>query len=200
MRNIDASVFFGGNVSSPDTYQKFYADVEMYANNFDGTDPESYMTNWVCSDIPGPDSQWQGNNVPRFCNKEYDALVAKMAQTGDINERAKLAKAMNDMLVQEYMLIPLVDRGRVSAHSNTLGGIVLNVWDSELWQATQRCSSNRIRPFSEAGSLLCCSPPTTVCWGLDSTRIGSGSFAEAIPDSRINRAIRSFGIFGKEIP
>ncbi len=135
LRNIDASVFFGGNVSSPDTYQKFYADVEMYANNFDGTDPESYMTNWVCSDIPGPDSQWQGNNVPRFCNKEYDALVAKMAQTGDINERAKLAKAMNDMLVQEYMLIPLVDRGRVSAHSNTLGGIVLNVWDSELWNA-----------------------------------------------------------------
>jgi peptide/nickel transport system substrate-binding protein len=25
---------------SPDTLQKFYADVQMYANNFDGTDPE----------------------------------------------------------------------------------------------------------------------------------------------------------------
>ena len=28
---------------------------------------------------------------------------------------------------------PLVHRGRTSAHSNTLGGVVLNVWDSELW-------------------------------------------------------------------
>ena len=39
LRNIDASVFFGGDPASPDTFQKFYADVEMYANNFDGTDP-----------------------------------------------------------------------------------------------------------------------------------------------------------------
>ena len=71
--------------------------------------------------------------MPRYCSEEYDALVAEMAKTGALEERAKLAKAMNDMLMQEYVLIPLVDRGRVSAKSNTLGGVVLNVWDSELW-------------------------------------------------------------------
>ena len=32
-----------------------------------------------------------------------------------------------------YIIVPLVDRGRVSAHSVTLGGVVLNTWDSELW-------------------------------------------------------------------
>lgn len=135
LRNIDASVFFGGNVSSPDTFQKFFADVEMYANNFDGTDPESYMANWACKQIPSPDTQWQGNNMPRYCNADYDAMVAKFATTGDLNERAKLAKAMNDKLMQEYVMLPLVDRGRVSAHSKTLGGVVLNTWDSELWNA-----------------------------------------------------------------
>lgn len=135
LRNIDASVFFGGNVSSPDTFQKFFADVEMYANNFDGTDPESYMANWACKQAPSPDNQWQGNNMPRYCSADYDALVAKMATTGDINERAKMAKAMNDKLMQEYIIIPLVDRGRVSAKSNTLGGVILNTWDSELWNA-----------------------------------------------------------------
>ncbi|MDE0589235.1 peptide ABC transporter substrate-binding protein [Halocynthiibacter sp. C4] len=135
LRNLDASVFFGGDPGSPDTFQKFFADVEMYANNFDGTDPESYMANWECKQAPSPENQWQGNNMPRFCSEEYDALVAKMAVTGDINERAELAKAMNDMLMQEYVIIPLVDRGRVSAHSNTLGGVILNTWDSELWNA-----------------------------------------------------------------
>ena len=35
LRNLDASVFFGGDPGSPDTFQKFYADVEMYANVFD---------------------------------------------------------------------------------------------------------------------------------------------------------------------
>ena len=43
LRNIDAAVFFGGDPASPDTYAKFYADIEMYTNNFSGTDPESYM-------------------------------------------------------------------------------------------------------------------------------------------------------------
>ena len=135
LKNIDASVFFGGDPGSPDTFQKFFADVEMYANNFDGTDPEAYMANWACKQAPRPETQWQGNNMPRYCSDAYDALVAEMATTGDIGKRAELAKAMNDMLMQDYVIIPLVDRGRVSAHSNTLGGVVLNTWDSELWNA-----------------------------------------------------------------
>lgn len=135
LRNIDAAVFFGGDPASPDTYQKFFADVEMYANNFDGTDPEAYMANWECKQAPRPESQWQGNNMPRYCSEEYDALVDKLSQTGALLERAELAKAMNDMLMQDYVMLPLVDRGRVSAHSNTLGGVILNTWDSELWNA-----------------------------------------------------------------
>jgi len=135
LRNIDASVFFGSDPGSPDTFQKFFADVEMYANNFDGTDPESYMANWACKQAPSPENQWQGNNMPRYCSAAYDALVAEMSTTGDLNERARLAKAMNDMLMQDYIIIPLVDRGRVSAHANTLGGVILNTWDSELWNA-----------------------------------------------------------------
>ncbi|WP_397542951.1 peptide ABC transporter substrate-binding protein [Roseovarius salis] len=133
LRNIDASVFFGGDPGSPDTFQKFYADVEMYANNFDGTDPEAYMSNWHCNQIPAPENQWQGNNMPRYCNPEYDALVEEMQRTGELEKRAELAKEMNDMLMQDYIMLPLVDRGRVSAKADSLGGVVLNTWDSELW-------------------------------------------------------------------
>lgn len=133
LRNINASVFFGGDPASGDTFQKFRADVQMYANNFDGTDPEAYMANWACRQAPRPATGWQGNNIPRYCDPAYDALVARMAKAGGLAERARLARAMNDMLVRAYVLIPLVERGRVSAHSKTLGGVVLNAWDSELW-------------------------------------------------------------------
>ncbi len=133
LRSIDASVFFGSDPGSPDTFQKFFADVEMFTNNFDGTDPEAYMANWSCDQFPRPETQWQGNNMMRFCSEEYDALIEEMAVTGDIEKRAELAKAMNDILMQEYVMMPLTWRGRNSAHSNTLGGVVLNVWDSELW-------------------------------------------------------------------
>ncbi len=134
LKSLDASVFFGGDAGSPDTYQKFYADVEMYANNFDGTDPEPYLAQYKCDKIPGPDTQWQGENINRFCDPAYDALVAEMATTADMAKRGELAKTMNDMLTKDsFIVVPLVDRGRLSAHANSLGGVVLNTWDTELW-------------------------------------------------------------------
>ena len=133
LRNVDAAVFFGGDPASPDTYMKFYADIEMYTNNFSGTDPESYMANWSCSEIPGPENQWLGNNIQRSCTAQYDALVAEMSQTASLAERARLAKEMNDILVQNHYMIPLIWRGNVSAHANTLKGVRMSGWDSELW-------------------------------------------------------------------
>ena len=133
LRNIDASVFFGGDPGNPDTYQKFFADIEMYANSFEGIDPEPYLGGWRCGNEPRPATQWQGENMPRYCSEAYDRLLAEMAETGDIAERARLARAMNDMLVRDHVLIPLVHRGRVSAHARSLGGVRLNTWDSEIW-------------------------------------------------------------------
>ena len=136
LRNINASVFFGGDPGSTDTFQRFYADVEMYANNFDGTDPENYLAQHTCDKAPRPDTQWQGENMNRYCDPAYDALVAELGRTGELSKRGEIAKRLNDMLTKEsYVVVPLVDRGRVSAHSNTLGGVILNVWDSELWNA-----------------------------------------------------------------
>jgi peptide/nickel transport system substrate-binding protein len=136
LRNVSASVFFGGDAGSPDTFQKFYADVEMYANNFDGTDPEGYLAEHVCDKIPRPETQWQGTNMNRYCNPEYDKLVKELSATAGVEKRAVIAKRLNDMLTKDsYVVVPLVDRGRVSAHANSLGGVILNTWDSELWNA-----------------------------------------------------------------
>ena len=136
LRNIDASIFFGGDAGSDDTFQKFYADVEMYANNFDGTDPQAYLARYRCGTEPSPSSQWQGTNINRFCDPEYDAMIDELAKTADLDKRSELAKKMNDVLTKDtYTVVPLVDRGRVSAHSLSLGGVALNTWDSEIWNA-----------------------------------------------------------------
>ena len=134
LRNLDGSVFFGGDPGSPDTFQKFYADVEMYANVFDGTDPQNYLAAYRCGNEPKPSSQWQGENINRFCDPAYDAMIDELATTGDLERRGELGKAMNDMLTKDsFTIVPLVDRGRVSAHATTLGGVKLNVFDSEMW-------------------------------------------------------------------
>jgi peptide/nickel transport system substrate-binding protein len=135
LRNVDGSVFFGGDAGSPDTFQKFYADVEMYANTFNGTDPQSYLGNGLCDKAPRPETQWQGENISRFCSEEFDAIHTELSQTADIEKRYELGQKLSEIAYEEGMMIPLVHRGRLSAHSNTLGGVVLNVWDSELWNA-----------------------------------------------------------------
>ena len=133
LRNIAANVFFGGDPSSPDTYQKFFADVSMYTTSFDGTDPSAYMGYWTCANVPSPANNWLGRNTPRYCDPAYDALVAELAETADLGARATLIKRMNDMVVSSNVMINLVHRGTVSARAASLDGVRMNAWDTELW-------------------------------------------------------------------
>ena len=134
LKTIDASVFFGSDAGSPDTLQKFYADIEMYADNFDGNNPAPYLSKHTCNKAPGPDNQWQGENTSRFCDPEYDRMVSELEGIVDADERAAMGRKMNEMLTKDTnAIIPLVYRGTASAHSNTLQGVQLNAWDSEIW-------------------------------------------------------------------
>ena len=83
-----------------------------------------------------PANNWAGENINRFCDPAYDALLDELASTSDINKRGEIGRKLNDMLTKDsYTIVPLTWRGRVSAISNTLGGFELNTWDSELWNA-----------------------------------------------------------------
>ena len=135
LRQIDPAVFFGGDPGSPDTLQKFYADVEMYADNFEGADAERYLGQLVCAEIPSEANGWQGANTSRHCDPAYDALHAEMATTVGDEARAAMTIKLNDMYVNSASVIPLIHRGRVSTKSKTLGGVVINAFDSELWNA-----------------------------------------------------------------
>ncbi len=133
LRNVDAGVFFGSDPGSPDTLQKFFADVEMYANNFDGTDPEKYYGDWLCDQAPRPETQWQGGNTSRFCSEAFDKLHGELGNTAGAEARGAISVQLNDLIVNSSSFIGLVDRGRVSTKSNALGGVIMNPWDSELW-------------------------------------------------------------------
>ena len=131
LKHIDQSVFFGGDVASPDTLGRFYADVQMYANS--GVDPESYFGSWITDQIAGVANSFHGRNVQRFQSDEYDRLHAELRNTVDMERRNQITIALNDLLAGSYSIIPLIHRGNVSAHSNDIEGVRMNAWDSELW-------------------------------------------------------------------
>ena len=134
----DASVFFGGDpvADAGATYRRFFADVQMYATG-PGIDPQSHLREQLCSRVPTPENNWATGNVVRACNPRYDELFAQLSQSTSPTERATLVKQLNDILVQNYYQLPLVNRGIASAHSKSLLGVRLNDWDSELWNIAE---------------------------------------------------------------
>lgn len=132
LKNVDAGVYFGNDPNSPDTYGKFYADLEMYTTG-PSVDPQVHLAGWTCAEISSSANQWLGDNNFRGCNEEYDALFAELTQTPVGERRYEIAKTLNDINVQNYYQISLVHRGSVSAHANNLLGVRMNGWDTEMW-------------------------------------------------------------------
>ena len=134
----DASVFFGGDpvADKEASYRRFFADVQMYATG-GGIEPQNYLSDQRCTHIPSRDNNWAEGNVARSCDPEFDAAFEQLPPLPLGPEREAVVKQLNDILVQSYVEIPLVSRGVVSAHANTLKGVRFNAWDSELWNIAE---------------------------------------------------------------
>ena len=134
----DASVFFGGDPvdDKEASYRRFFADLQMYASG-SGIDPQQDLSAPLCKHIQTRDNNWSFSNNARACDPGYDEIFAELEQTRIGPEREALVKLLNDTYVQGYYEIPLVDRGAVSAHLNTLLGVRINGWDSELWNIAE---------------------------------------------------------------
>ena len=134
----DPAAFFGGDpaVNEEESYRRFFADVQMYTTG-PHIEPQQYLAGKTCDSIPTKDDNWAGANISRACNREYDELFTQLAHTRLGPEREELVKQLNDIRVQNYYEIPLVVRGLISAHSNTLKRVRMSSWDSELWNIAE---------------------------------------------------------------
>ena len=132
LKSVNAGVFFGRDGN--DTAGKFFADIEMFTNGAESPDPTNYLKGWTCASIKTKALSWSGDNYERWCNKDYDALFASLKAENDTAKRNDIIVKMNDMLVQDVVIIPLVARkSPVSGVSKALKGIKANPWDSEMW-------------------------------------------------------------------
>lgn len=134
----DASVYFGGDpVANRETsYRRFFADVQMYTTGA-AIEPQNYLADYRCDRIPTRATHWAEGNIARVCNPAYDAAFDELPALPIGAERERVVKQLNDMLVRSYVQIPLVHRGVVSAHLNSLKGVRFNAWDSELWNIAE---------------------------------------------------------------
>jgi peptide/nickel transport system substrate-binding protein len=132
LKAIPASVYFSSDVGNPDTYAKFYSDVQMYTVVPQQPDPGDFMRQFLTAEIASKKNKWQGRNITRWSNPDYDALFRASEHETDLVKRAALFVEMNDLVIENVVVIPVVYRPWVAAVSNKLH-VWLSGWDSHIW-------------------------------------------------------------------
>ncbi len=128
LKSVTASVFFSSDVANPDTYGKFWSDMQMYTTTMTAPDAERFMDQYKSEEVSQKANKWAGRNICRYVNPEYDKLAAAGSSELDPVKRAAIYISMNDMVVNEWIVVPLISRPRVRGGNLKLV-TTLSGWD-----------------------------------------------------------------------
>ncbi len=132
LKSVTASVFFSSDVANPDTYTKFYCDLQMYTTTMSQPDPQLFMNQFTSWEVSTKDNKWQGRNITRWRNEEYDKLFRASENELDPVKRAAMFIKMNDMAVQNGVVLGIVQRPGVAAVATKLNASISG-WDNNTW-------------------------------------------------------------------
>ena len=132
LKSVVASVYFSSDVANPDTYTKFFCDLQMYNTTMTQPDPERFMNQFCSWEVSSKENKWQGRNITRWRNEDYDRTYRASESELDPVKRAALFIRMNELVVEHKVVIPLVNRPVVSAQSNRLRA-PMSGWDNDVW-------------------------------------------------------------------
>ncbi len=133
LKAVTASVFFSSDPANPDTYSHFYTDLQMYTTTMTQPDPQRFMDQFTSWEVSGKDNKFALTNKTRWRNEEYDKLWKAAEHEMDPVKRAALFVKMNDLVIQNVVVIPVVARPAVAAVSSRLRDAVQSGWDSNFW-------------------------------------------------------------------
>jgi peptide/nickel transport system substrate-binding protein len=133
LKSVVGSVFFSSDTANPDTYPHFYCDAQMYTTNMVQPDPQIFMNQCVSWEAAAKDNKWQGRNVSRWQNKDYDELYHQTERELDPVKRAAMYIKLNDIAVGDNYIQPVAYRPRVTALNGKLSA-PLSGWDNDVWQ------------------------------------------------------------------
>ena len=140
LKQVDAGIFFDSAEGNDQNASHFYNDLEMYTNNATTPFPTGYMLSWYggpnLSNIAQKSNQWRGQNTTRWHSDEYDALFDSLASQTDPEKAADAFIKMNDLVVDNFVELPLVQRSAENyAMSNIINNdmVVGSPWETLYW-------------------------------------------------------------------
>jgi len=104
----------------------------MFTTTMTQPDPEQFMRQFLTEEVAAKANDWQGRNITRWRNEEFDKLHKASESELDPVKRAAMFIKMNELVIQNVVVIPVVFRPRVAAVANTLRA-EQSGWDSDFW-------------------------------------------------------------------
>jgi peptide/nickel transport system substrate-binding protein len=132
LKAVTGAVFFSSDVANPDTYTKFWADMQMYTTTMTEPDPERLLDQYVSWELSSKANKWQGRNNGRWRSPEYDSTYRAAQTELDPVKRAALLLRCNELASGSGYIIPLVSRSRVAGVKRGLQ-VQHSGWDNDLW-------------------------------------------------------------------
>ncbi|MFI4997137.1 MAG: peptide ABC transporter substrate-binding protein [Hyphomicrobiales bacterium] len=131
VKAVTASVYFSSDVANPDTYPHFYTDLQMYTTTSD-PDPGEFMKEFTSWEVAAKANKWQGRNIVRWRNDEYDKTYHASENELDPVKRAALFIKMNELVIADRAVIPVVYRPTIAGLRNDIKAS-LSGWDNYVW-------------------------------------------------------------------
>jgi peptide/nickel transport system substrate-binding protein len=112
LKQVDAAVYFDSSPGNEQNINHFYNDLQMYTNNATTPIPVAYMISWWAGEdnVAQKSNDWSGQNFGRYQNPEYDKLFEQVRLETDIEKAAELFIQLNDIVINDIAIVPLVNR------------------------------------------------------------------------------------------
>lgn len=115
-----------------DTVARFAADLQMFTVQMGSPDPQAFMEQFCSWEIAAKANHWSRNNYTRWRSEEYDRLWKAAEREMDPIVRAAHFIKLNDLVIQQVVVIPIIWRNLAQAVGARLRGVEISGWDSNL--------------------------------------------------------------------
>jgi peptide/nickel transport system substrate-binding protein len=144
LQQIDGAIYFDTAAGNEQSDSHFYYDMNMHQFGAGSPLPLNTMLRWYAGEnnenVSQQANSWSKLNVQRYVNPEYDALFEEASQELDAEKLRAQLVGMNDLIINDFAVIPLVDAGEKFSQARWLneeniayGPFELLYWNIANW-------------------------------------------------------------------
>ena len=140
LQQIDSGIFFDTAPGNEQNFGHMYYDMNMYTNNSTTPIPVAYMIGWYAGpegeNIAQKSNGWNGQNAQRYNNPEFDKVFDEVRKETDFQKAAQLFIQMNDILINDVAVVPLVNRAAdkyATANSLVDANVAVSDFEVDYW-------------------------------------------------------------------